>query len=428
MDPHFHRLSEIPLPLSFSSTYAGSSSSSGSNHDDPWMDPRIWRKLPTRILDRIIAFLPPPAFFRSRCVCRRWNGLLFTNTFLQLYLDIFPHRRHWFLFFKVYTQNLIDDNNNNRAEGYLFDPYELVWYRLPFPLVPPSGFCPAASSGGLVCWISDNPAPKNLLLSNPLSGTLNQLPRTLTSRYQPSIGFTVTPTSIDVTLAGDDLINNALAVKNSSAERFRVDGTGCFLPTWQITSPLPRLCNFESAGRMVHINGRLYNMSYHPFNVATYDVETAIWWDIQPPMKRFLKCPSVVESGTGKLLLVAAIEKRSLIVPKSLRVWSLQEGTTWVEIERMPQLLYDRFGAEMESCGNGFHCVGHGEFIVFMIPGSSRHLGVLFNMNTKLWKCMPPCPFVGMGDLSRGFAYEPRLATPVTSLLNYQFPAAPFPA
>lgn len=427
MDPRFYNLLDIPLPLSFSSTYAGSSSS-GPNHDEPWMDPRIWRKLPTRIIDRIIAFLPPPAFFRSRCVCRRWNGLLFTNTFLQLYFDIFPHCRHWFLFFKA--QNLFSDNSNNRAEGYLFDPYKLVWYRLPFPLVPPSGFSPAASSGGLVCWISDDPAPKTLLISNPLARTLNYLPTTLTPRYQPSIGFNVTPTSIDVTLAGDDLINNAQAVKNSTAERFRVDGTGCFLPTWQITSRLPRLCNFDSAGRMVHVNGRVYNMSFHPFNVAAYDVEAAVWWDIQPPMKRFLKFPSVVESGTGKLLLVSAIEKRSLIVPKTLRIWSLEEGPSWVEMERMPQELYDQFCLEMESCGNGFHCVGHGEFIVFMIPGSYRritHMGVLFDMNTKEWKWMPPCPYVGMGQLSRGFAYDPRLSTPVTSLLNYQFTAAPFP-
>lgn len=423
MDPNFHHLYELPLPLSFN-TFAASSSSRPS---DPWMDPGIWRKLPSLLLDRVIAFLPPPAFFRARCVCKRWNSLLFTSTFLEIYLQISPSRRHWFLFFKPKSQ-IIDNNNIRAAEGYVFDPYELAWYRLSFPLVPPSGFTPSASSGGLVCWVSDNPAPKTLLLSNPLSGTLNQLPPTLTSRYQPSIGFTVTPTSIDITLAGDDLINNALAVKNSTAERFHVDGTGCFLPLWEITSSLPRLCNFESDGRMVHVNGRLYSMSYHPFSVSAYDVATSSWWEIQPPMRRYLKSPILVESGTGKLLLVAAIEKRTLIVPKSLRIWSLQgEGATWVEIDKMPQLLYDPFRAEMEQCGNEFHCVGHGEFIVFMVP-EMGHFGVLFDMFSRRWKCIPPCPYVGMPELGRGFAYEPRLATPVTSLLNYQFSAAPFQA
>ncbi|KAK9937232.1 hypothetical protein M0R45_014035 [Rubus argutus] len=206
----FHPSLAFPFSYIFSTTTSsGTSGTSLANtmSDDPWMDPRIWSRLPRQLLDRVIAFLPPPAFFRARCVCKRWYGLLFTNAFLELYLQLSPLRRHWFLFFKqknpknsyIYRNGGNYSNNTNICEGYLFDPYELAWYRLTFPLVPP-GFSPCASSGGLICWVSDEAGPKSLILSNPIVGSLTQLPPTLRSRLCPSIGLSVTPTSIDVTV------------------------------------------------------------------------------------------------------------------------------------------------------------------------------------------------------------------------------------
>jgi hypothetical protein len=148
----------------------------------PWMNSRIWSKLPQRLLDRIIAFLPPPAFFRARSVCKRFYSLLFSNTFLQLYLQVSP-RFHWFFFFKHKTRskthiykNMADNNNNNNNnnnsfERYLFDPNEMTWYRISFGLIP-SGFSPSSSSSGLLCFVSDESGPKTMLLWNPLLGSI----------------------------------------------------------------------------------------------------------------------------------------------------------------------------------------------------------------------------------------------------------------
>ncbi|KAH7546055.1 hypothetical protein FEM48_Zijuj01G0160000 [Ziziphus jujuba var. spinosa] len=395
------------------------------------MDTRIWSKLPQNLLDRVIAFLPPPAFFRARCVCKRWYALLFSNSFLELYLQVTP-RRHWFLFFKHKSlKNYIYRRDNSggssagdgggrqetSCEGYLFDPNEVAWYRLSFSLVP-SGFSPASSSGGLICWVSYEAGPKCMLLCNPILGSLTQLPPTLRSRLFPSIGLAVGPSSIDVTVAGDDLIS-PYAVKNLTAESFHIDGGG-FYSIWATSSSLPRLCSFES-GRMVYVQGKFYSMNYSPFSILAYDIAANNWWKIQAPMRRFLRSPSLMESN-GKLLLVAAVEKSKLNVPKSLRLWGLQAcGTTWVEMERMPQQLYLQF-ADAEG-GNGFHCVGHGDFIVISIPGTNKAL--LFDMCRKMWQWIPPCPYIhgdqeddhGGGEL-HGFAYEPRLATPVTRLLD----------
>ncbi|KAL6282990.1 hypothetical protein ACE6H2_013919 [Prunus campanulata] len=431
----FHPSITFPFSYTFTSTssgHGGIAENTNTSSPSPWMDSRIWSKLPHRLLNRVIAFLPPPAFFRARCVCKRWYALLFSNTFLELYLQVSP-RRHWFLFFKhkhlkssyIYRNNNIGGSHgdNNMAgtdcEGYLFDPYELVWYRLSFSLLP-SGFSPASSSGGLICWVSDEAGPKTLILCNPIVGSLTQLPPTLRSRLFPSIGLSVSPSSIDVAVAGDDLIS-PYAVKNLTAESFHIDGGG-FFSLWGTNSSLPKVCNFES-GQMVHVQGKFYCMNYSPFSVLAYDVAGNNWWEIKAPMKRHLRSPSLMESR-GKLLLVAAAEKSTLKVPNSLRLWGLQAcGTTWIEMERMPQQLYVQF-AELEN-GNGFHCVGHGEFLTIMIPGSDKAL--LFDMCRKRWQWIPPCPYVHAGidgDL-HGFAYEPQLATPVTGLLD-QLTTIPF--
>lgn len=419
MEPFHH------LPYAFTST----------DHciTTPWMDSRIWSRLPQRLVDRVVACLPPPAFFRARAVCKRWYGLIFSNAFLELYFQS-SRRRYWFIFFKQQSlKSYILKNNFNagggpadrsHCEGYLFDPDDLKWHRLLFPLIP-AGFSPASSSGGLICWVSEEAGSKSILLCNPMIGSLIQLPSTLRPRLCPSIGLTISSSSIDLAFAGDDLIS-PYAVKNLTSESFHIDGGG-FYSIWGTTASLPRLCSLES-GRMVHVGGRFYCMNYSPFSVLAYDISTNQWSKIQAPMRRFLRSPSLVESR-GKLVLVAAVEKSKLNVPKSMRLWALQEcgGGTWVEIERMPQQLYNQF-AEIEN-GNGFNSVAHGEFVAILIRGSPDK-ALLFDFVGKRWAWIPPCPYINNGgrgggggggereDELHGFAYEPRLAIPITALLE----------
>ncbi|XP_058096297.1 protein UNUSUAL FLORAL ORGANS [Magnolia sinica] len=400
----------------FTITIPSSSSSSST-----WMDSRIWSRLPQRLLERVIAFLPPPAFFRSRCVCKRWYALLFSDSFLEMHLSLSP-RLHWFIFFinKTPLPTAVYNNNNNlttranndstvACQGFILDPRDNTWYRHVFNLIPP-GFSPVSSSGGLIAWVSDHAAEKNLILYNPLSRAIAQLPQTQRPRLYPTVGLAVGHSSLNVVVAGDDMIS-PFAVKNLTTECFHADAGG-FFSMWDITCPLPRLCSLES-GRMVFVSGKHYCMNYSPFSVLAYDGSANEWWKIQAPMRRFLRSPSLLECR-GKLVLVAAVEKNKLNVPKSVRMWGLQScGRTWVEVERMPQELYEQF-AEAEG-GRGFECVGNGDFIVMTICGSDAVL--LFDFYRKGWNWVPPCPFAP-GPGLRGFAYEPRLATPALGLLH----------
>ncbi|KAM7505690.1 hypothetical protein LguiB_004594 [Lonicera macranthoides] len=415
------------IPFNFSIPTGSSTTTTTNSVTNIRMDSRIWSRLPHRILDRIIAFLPPAAFFRSRSICKRFYALLFSNPFLELYLQISPSH-HCFLFFKqkslktqIYTTTTNNNDPTHSHEGYLFDPKMLTWHRIPFPLVP-AGFSPASSSGGLVCWVSDEAGSKSLLLCNPLFGTslITPLPSTPRPRLYPSIGLKISSSSIDIVVAGDDMIS-PYAVKNLTTESFHVDGGG-FYSIWATTSSLPRLCSLET-GQMVHSKVKFYCMNFSPFSVLCYDIQTSCWSKIQAPMRRFLRSPCLVESK-DRILLIAVVEKSKLNVPKSLRIWGLQAcGSNWVEIERMPQQLFVQF-EEVEG-GRGFNCVGNGEFVVVVIRGTERAL--LFDFWKKRWIWIPPCPFVSGGGELHGFAYEPRLATPVVGLLDQlTLPFQPF--
>ncbi|KAL8101429.1 hypothetical protein AgCh_033355 [Apium graveolens] len=155
-------------------------------------------------------------------------------------------------------------------------------------------------------------------------------------------------------------------------------------------------------------------MNYSPFSVLTYDISSNLWCKIQAPMKRYLRSPNLVVIN-NKLVLVAAVEKSKLNVPKSLRLWALQScGAAWAEIDRMPLQLYAQF--EAEENGRGFNCVGNGEYVAVVIRGSGK--AVLFDMGMKRWQWIPACPYENGGGELHGFAYDPKLATPVTGLLD----------
>uniref|UniRef100_A0A0E0E7B9 Uncharacterized protein n=1 Tax=Oryza meridionalis TaxID=40149 RepID=A0A0E0E7B9_9ORYZ len=94
------------------------------------------------------------------------------------------------------------------------------WSRLPLPLPPAAGgpttFSPAATSFGLLAFLSDASGHKTLLLANPITRLLAALPITPTPRFSPTIGLATGPTSIILVVARDDLVS-PFAVKNISA-------------------------------------------------------------------------------------------------------------------------------------------------------------------------------------------------------------------
>jgi hypothetical protein len=179
-------------------------------------------------------------------------------------------------------------------------------------------------------------------------------------------------------------------------------------------------------------------MSSSPFAVLVFDVATNVWSKVQPPMRRFLRSPALVEFGGGRerearVALVSAVEKSRLSVPRSVRVWTLRGGSNggsgaWTEMARMPPDVHAQFAAA--EGGRGFECAAHGDFVVLAPRGPAIPV-LVFDSRRDEWRWAPPCPYPPYaGGIAAGgagfrvFAYEPRLATPAIGLLDATAPAA----
>jgi hypothetical protein len=192
-------------------------------------------------------------------------------------------------------------------------------------------------------------------------------------------------------------------------------------------------------------------MSSSPFAVLVFDVAANFWSKVQPPMRRFLRSPALVELGGGRerearVALVAAVEKSRLSVPRSVRIWTLRSGHhggvgsgsggggggvggAWTEVARMPPDVHAQFAAA--EAGRGFECAAHGAFVV-LAPRAPASPVLVFDSRHDEWRWAPPCPHPYVGGLGAGaggtgfrvFAYEPRLATPAIGLLDATAPAA----
>ncbi|KAJ1260272.1 hypothetical protein BS78_10G219400 [Paspalum vaginatum] len=407
-----------------------SSSSSSSEAVD--MDPRVWRRLPQPLVDRVLACLPTPSFLRLRAACRRLYSLLYSSPFLHSHLLLSPHLP-FFAFAVPSAGHLL-----------LLDPTRQApsWSRLPLPLpapVPGAGqasFSPAAASAGLIAFLSDASGHKTLLLANPITRLLAPLPLCPSARLSPTVGLAAGPTSFIAVVAGDDLVS-PFAVKNISADTFVADAAS--VPPsgfWAPSSLLPRLSSLDPRAGMAFASGRFYCMSSSPFAVLVFDVAANVWSKVQPPMRRFLRSPALVELGGGRerearVALVAAVEKSRLSVPRSVRVWTLRGGHgaaggsggggAWNEVARMPADVHAQFA--VAEGGRGFECAAHGDFVVLAPRGPASPV-LVFDSRHDEWRWAPPCPYPYVGGIGVGgagfrvFAYEPRLATPAIGLLD----------
>ncbi|KAL5223719.1 hypothetical protein ABZP36_010358 [Zizania latifolia] len=409
------------------------------------MDPRVWRRLPQPLVDRVLACLPTPAFLRLRAACRRFYHLLFSSPFLHSHLLLSPHLP-FFAFVVPSAGHLL-----------LLDPTLQApsWFSLPLPLPPGGGggpgFSPAAASAGLLAFLSDASGHKTLLLVNPITRLLAALPLCPTPRLSPTVGLAAGPTSIIAVVAGDDLVS-PFAVKNISADTFVADAAS--VPPsgfWAPISLLPRLSSLDPRAGMAFASGRFYCMSSSPFAVLVFDVAANVWSKVQPPMRRFLRSPALVELGGGRdgassVALVSSVEKSRLSVPRSVRVWTLRVlgghggaggsgGGAWTEVARMPPEVHAQFAAA--EGGRGFECAAHGDYVVFAPRGTTvaqaPTTALVFDSRRDEWRWAPHCPYVthgGGGDAGvvgagfRVFAYEPRLATPAIGLLDATAPVA----
>ncbi|BBN03338.1 hypothetical protein MPTK1_2g22750 [Marchantia polymorpha subsp. ruderalis] len=366
------------------------------------MDPKVWSELPEHLMDSILAWLPLPSFLRVRSVCKKWNSLVQSPSFLQLCAEVPPQAPFFLMYADLFQQ---------RYAAY--DPSLNKWHLLPLScfLSGPSlsQFVVLAAAGGLLCLGGTSgsvpqgrngyavdpmtKADRNLYVSNPITKIRRKLPPMLRMQNPYIVGMVI-----------DSAKKSYKILVAQEGEHLKLQVYDSISNSWELTDSLRRRVALVVGTAYMH--GILYCLTFGPgIGVSTYHVDAGCWQDLRARMPPCLTCPQLFENR-GCLMMVGGIEEFGSI--KSIHVWRLDEAKReWVEVLRMPDNLLHELSSGPP--GGHFLFVAHGDHICFTYYRAKEML--MCNLYRNAWWWLPRCTLDDYLDARSvlGFSLEPRL-------------------
>ncbi|XP_024358077.1 F-box/kelch-repeat protein At3g61590 [Physcomitrium patens] len=327
--------------------------------------------IPAEIVERILSLLPPPVIFKFRCVCKAWNKLLSSPSFLKTCRPE-PLCRPIFFFFT--------DDWNRRVAAYRFESKK--WFKFPFSCVPHLTDVRASAGNLVLCGNlvakADGFVEDGYVVCNPISKLWIQLPQ------PPSQHKSATSPVMAMKHLGDPSSSSFHVTQSITVEDDRHLGGNSHFTLLQVYSSDTK--QWISAGRiwhtvlisMVWCNDILYclNSLRHLFFSTTLD--SLHWQSVQLPI---VKEPSMLLEWNGRVILLSF-----RVFSNKLRVWMLdtQIPYSWIHLGQTRAI------AEL---GSPVVC---GDVIVFI---SKRDVEakvdlVTFNLRDKRWRAIERCPFI----------------------------------
>ena len=140
------------------------------------MDPKIWSNLPSHLLESVLAWLPIASLLKLRCVCKKFNNILYSPGLWATRRRVLRGVAAWYLF---------------RGEGRecaAFNPEADSWVKLPLGFLPSCKGRVVAAAGGLLCVRQGD----KMIVCNPLSKAWLELPPRKNTWKFPIIGISTT--------------------------------------------------------------------------------------------------------------------------------------------------------------------------------------------------------------------------------------------
>ncbi|CAM6025489.1 unnamed protein product [Sphagnum balticum] len=357
------------------------------NNDTGHMDGELWGELPEHLHDIILAWLPLPSFFRLRCVCKKWNNMIESRTFLSIYARVPSHGPFFLMFADPFRQKFA-----------AYDPTFNTWHLLPlsFCLSCPfsESFLVLAAAGGLLCVAGTGSGSncRSLFVSNPMTRSQRKLPPMIHMNSPYVVGMVMNPHQntyqILVAQDGDYLMSQVYDSKSN---------------TWKMTHGLEKRVALVAG--TAYINGFLYSMTYGTTTgVLAYNVEQRQWHEVRVKMPLSLICPQLL-GHRGQLLMVGGVEEFGIL--KCVQLWRLNvAGKEWVEVQQMPESLFNML---FKSQGHHFLCVSHEDYICFTGYYSQEML--MYDIHRNSWWWIPACILSEYMEAQSalGLSFEPRL-------------------
>ncbi|GKV30986.1 hypothetical protein SLEP1_g39738 [Rubroshorea leprosula] len=357
-------------------------------------------RLPQDTLQQIFSSLPLRQIVTCRSVCKFFNQILSSTSFLRLISAQPP------LKLLVLRPSHHHHHRNRHVSLYsslhLYDPGQNQWLRFNLDFLPFRSLHPVASSLGLIyLWAESRDSTesnKSLIVCNPLTRHYKILPQLGSAWWRHG--------SVLV-----DSMNRVMVLSELAALFFSPVQKDQWLKFSSNLPAKPRspilvsnsvfaLCDVGSPWRS---QWKLFSCSVSSMlnlNVTHNNwecLERHEWGDIFDIMKR----PRLVRGNGNKILMIGGLKSGYTLNPSCLTILILRldlESMEWEEAGRMPADMYKLF---QES---KFKVFGEGDTVCF----SGKRVGRLALWECSRWRWIEGV--AGSGDgLFRGFTFDARL-------------------
>lgn len=334
---------------------------------------QIWKELPEDLIEAVAARLPVDACIRFRTVCKKWDYLLTSSSFLQQYSETKPSHP-WF--FTITLENI--------NKGAMFDPSSEKWHHPSISFLPSKMVFPVASAGGLVCFLDIG--DRNFYTCNPITNSFKQLPLR-SARVWSRIAVGMMPNG------------------SNPKDGYKILCLGCdddyheiydsVVGTWTRPGSLPsdiRLpLNLYHKSQAVTIGSKLYFMRGDPDGILSYDVIADVWEQYTVPSPMHTTIDHTLAECGGKLLYVGLISKNAATC---VCVWELQKMTLlWKEVDRMPNVwCLEFYGKHVRMT-----CLGNQGLLMLSLRSTKINQLVTYDVMKKKWKKVPDCIVTHVG-------------------------------
>ncbi|KAK1324260.1 F-box/kelch-repeat protein [Acorus calamus] len=359
--------------------------------------------LPDDILERILALLPVASIFRAGAVCKRWNHVVNSESFLLSFTTELSPQKPWYFMF----------TGNEDPVGFAYDPILRKWHGLDLPCIEATNWF-VASSFGLVCFM-DNDTRTRLFVCNPITKDWTQLlppPDGIFPDYSAlSVSVDRRTHNYTVTLVKTKQMPGDFQQWNLSIHIYDSDMRSWMSPVEEV------LVGWRGGDESIICDGVLYCLIYSTAVVGSSETRHAlIMYDLQSRsshvsfLQNLIHVPCSLTCGrlmnlNEKLVMVGGIGKpdRPDII-KGIGIWEFHKSE-WREVSRMPHRYFQGFG-EFDDV---FASSGTDDLVYIQSYGAPALL--VFDMNQKQWKWAIKCPVTKRFPLKlfTGFSFEPRL-------------------
>jgi hypothetical protein len=379
------------------------------------------------MLERVLARLPPAAYFRLRAVCRRWRAAAASPTFLDACARVLS-RDPWFL--------MLSDSGSGPVA---FDAAGRSWNRCRAAAPGAEAAVPVAASGGLVLYRA--PATGALTVANPLTGASRALPSPpplqSAQQLQAIAMYGADAGPYRVALFAGDLPDLSMAVFDSSSDSWegplplarKAEGSSsCYpdAPAQQggaddtvyflsksgdvVSTNMQRSASKQYSSVVVPSPARrdgdahavAYFLSYSGTVVAC-DTARRTFAELPRILPVYFEYSiDVVACGAAAYAVVLS----EYLDTASLRVWEFAGGA-WRQVAAMPPAMSHGFHGTRAD----INCVGHGDRLMVYVTSAEASGCFMCDVASNQWEELPK--YVnGDGEANEflaAFSFEPRV-------------------